>query len=600
MIDMKENFSLAAQVSFANLNDKSIWFYIDKFRKSGVDMPLISICEFFDTGETRRQMLEDLGRYIAVLRHEGFEPVIWTNSLGWGEEREGIFRERFRDCVRLKNSEGLLSGAVCPLNESFSDAMAENVKDFIRAGAKTVLWDDDLVQSVRPGAFCCCEKHLALLEEKTGRKYTPDEVKMLFTGEANEGRSAYLGLAGESIYAFCRKMRRAADLVDKSVRMGLCASFTHYDIEGVEIGEVVRILAGSSRPLLRFSGAAYWPVVSARFSGETIFDVAEFVRLQAGWYGGEDMLLLDENDPYPRDPQVVAPRFCELYDKIMLTEPGVVRHKYFLCFAPGEKEKQGYLDAHIDHLGRDKIISGIFAGTEPAGVRIYEAGHKLKEASLPLVYPGHGRLMADFSQPYGGILFSRNCIPTRYRGEGAGVVCGETARHLTAEQMKAGLVLDRSALRILSESGIDTGAGNVVKRYYDRSGREEAFTCINEAGMKFACLSFDCYGQGFGGDFPRSAEYQQLLAELLSFVSGSEAFLRADFSDGIYIVASRDAQGGYSVLLCNQGDEPVAGTVIHGIAPREILLADGEWEIRGGELACRLLPPGDFAAVRVR
>lgn len=598
---MREKYNLATQVSFGNLSDDTIGFYIENLKKSGADLLLLSVCEFFCIGEEREKQLSDLKKYIGKFRDEGFEPVIWTNSLGWGEVRQGVFGERFANSTVLRNFEGSLSGAVCSLDEVFSDAMAENVRDFIRAGAKTILWDDDLVQSVRPGAFCCCEKHLEKLKEKTGMDFTPEEVRDLFTGKPSRERSAYLEITGESLYAFCRKMRKAADELDCSVRMGLCASYTHYDTEGVDIEKMISILAGEkSEPFFRLSGAAYWPVIAPRFPDQQLGDVMEFVRMQASWLADSDILLLDENDPYPRDSETVKPYYCELYDKTVLTLPYILRNKYFLCFKAGEN-KDGYLNAHIENIQRDAKIKKIFERTVPAGVRIFEAQRKLEDAHLPEKYEGHGKLMADFSQPFSGVLFTRNCMPTAYVQSGAAVVFGENARHLNKSVTDSGMILDGSAADILADNGFDFG--KPVNEYRDNEGNIFARTYENSSGIRTARLTFSASARPFEeySFFPSGKTVQDTLVEMYNFVSHNAPLPFVKYSPDIYTCVSADEAGGsFSVLLCNMGNEEKEDVTIEGFTADKILLADGEWINDGGTLRCTVLHAHDFAAVKIK
>ena len=110
--------------------------------------------------------------------------------------------------------------------------------------------------------------------------------------------------------------------------------------QGVDMEELSRILAGPGhQPFLRLSGATYWPAVAPRFPGQTLGDVLDFVRMQAGWYRGRDIVLFDENDPYPRKSDIVPAAWCELYDKVMMAEGGVHRHKYMCCYQPQQPER---------------------------------------------------------------------------------------------------------------------------------------------------------------------------------------------------------------------------------------------------------------------
>lgn len=633
---------IATQIEFENLNDKSKDFYLSKLEASHTDILLLSVCEFFYTGKERENKLNKLSEMISFFTENGFDLVVWTNSLGYGVERDNYFQERFGSSPRLTSFEGNTSTAVCTLDEKFSDAMCENLRDFIKAGARTILWDDDLVQSVRPGAFCTCEKHMKLFAEKTGRYCSRDEIRDFFTGSPTEERSAFLDIMGESMLSFARKLRSAADAEDPSVRMGLCASYTHYDIEGVEITELLEILAGKgNKPLFRLSGAPYWSVFAQRFPGQSLGAVCEFVKMQAGWFDTDYCTLLDENDPFPRDSRVVPESYCELYDKISMTLPSLVRNKYFLCADP-ENGDFSYYEAHTRNVKHDETIEKVFHRTTPYGFNVIQSMHTIKDAVLPAVYPGNGPVMSMFSQPYAGIFASLNCMPVKYSKCGPSVVFGETARSLTYEEIKNGLVLDFKAALILKEKGFDVGFGEwklveKIKReifsgsvnefsepygeFYDLTTDENvivksAFTdgekpfpaCYfyqNKDGFRFAVYSFDASSLTYGltGGTPGalfSKERYAQLNDVYNYIYGERIITAESYHPWLHVSVSADTKRKeFAVLLCNISADTVFDLSLT-VRDAEILIADGEWTAHKGKIICSKLPAYEYTCVRIK
>lgn len=601
---------LITQIDTKYLNKTSRGIYLRELKAAKIDTVLLSFCEFFADGERRQAALESLGDNISFFTNAGFSVAVWTNSLGYGVVRDADFTRRFQSSARLTSFDGGTSSAVCTLDRAFSEYMKQNTRDIIRAGAKTVLWDDDLVQSVRPGFCCTCPEHLKAFERKTGRAWTAAQVRELFTGKPNANRSAYLDLMGESITDFCVGLRAAADEVDPSARMGLCASFTHYDIEGVDIRDLVRSLAGAgNRPLLRLSGAPYWAAFARRYPTQTLGDIAEFVRMQAGWLAGEDIELFDENDPYPRQQRIVPAAYTELYDKLIFTSSAVGRHKYIMTYdALDENADRSYLNAHIRDLPDDLKLISMFSGKTPLGFRVYQTEHTLRGTELPDAYIGDGAIMARFSQPFGGIFLQRNSIPTRYAGEGVGIVCGEQARYLTEEQKKrGGLLLDIKAAELLAREGIDVGlssAADVLSRKNEEKADEpRLWTYENAEKRKYAVLNYDI-GSALPNASPDSVELsdvplQRALAEAYEFLSGSPLPAFALGCPGLYLLACGDKEK-LSLLLCNIFPD--------GIQNPDIFL-DGEYRVKrelraqarteGNRLLLSRLPAYSYAAVEL-
>ena len=404
---------LYSQVRLEDLTEANRATYVADAKAAGVDVVWLSISDFFEE-EARRQAI--LGKLAAEIRNfeaAGFSVGVWINCFGWGNERA-----YFKDSVKITTLEGKArGGAVCPLDPKLRRALADNVRDIARAGAKFILMDDDYVQSARGLVGCSCPRHLARVAAKCGRqKVTCADVKAAFTGKPNAVRTAYLDVGGEVAMELARELRRTVDAVNPSVGMGLCASYTHWDVEGCDLLELVGAFAGKGRRVLRISGAPYWP--NAKLPGTGLADVIEFVRMQSAWTRGLDMTTFDENDPYPRKVAQVPPWRCELYDKAIIADGRLARHKYMLCYGP-DRTEPGYLEAHLADMPDDAKLRRIFAGTEPYGVKVECPQHRLRTAELPSPFIGESQIAALYSMPTTAFDLRRKGIPTRFDGPAA-------------------------------------------------------------------------------------------------------------------------------------------------------------------------------------
>ncbi|MBR6739609.1 MAG: hypothetical protein IKM04_00870 [Clostridia bacterium] len=486
-------------------------------KAAGADRMLIDAVEIFCEGDRRKALFSDLKRYIARATAEGLQPGVWTNTLGWGTERSEDFNSMYGNSTRITSFGGSTTAAVCVLDEEFTAHCERNVADFARAGARLILLDDDLVLSVRPGFTCSCDKHLKLFAERTGREWTRSEVRDLFTGAPSAERTAWMDMTGETITDFCRRLRHAVDAVDPTVRLGICASYTHYDLDGFDVKELVRLLAGKgNRPYFRLSGATYWPRIAPRGKHQRLSGVLEFVRMQAAWLKDTDFELLDENDPSPRDTKIVPACDVELYDKAMLTQARVGRLKYITLYDDRTTGELGYLNAHMENLPDDPRIVDAFLGKKAVGWRVFSEEHKVRDAYLPKEYMGDGRLMEWLTQSHAGSYAAAMGIPTRYEGDGPTLVFGEDARHLPADPSFAPLVADRTGAAILRERGID---------------------CTE--------LPFDASELDFA-DLPDCRETLRALAPTVPACV-----------PGIYPLISEGADGELSLMLINDGDTEI-------------------------------------------
>ena len=639
--DLKEPV-IVTQVPLGYLDDSTRQTYLDDLRNSGVSVVLVSLEDVFCSGAERDSLMARLGRAIRLFEGEGYEVGVWTNTLGYGYPRPQL--DTLVPGIRyLTSFEGNTGNAVCATDKGFLELMKDNVRDFARAGARFILIDDDLVQGVRPGFACVCEGHLALLKEATGRDFTREQVRDLFTGDSSAERTAYMDILGGSMEDFCRGLREAVDEVDPGIVMSICSSYTHFDAEGVDMEEIARLLAGKGHtPFLRLSGATYWPVVAPRFPGETLGDVLDFVRMQTGWFRGRGVVLFDENDPYPRKSDIVPEEWCEIYDKVMMAGGGVNRHKYMCCYTPQDPDR-AYVEAHLSDKDDDPVLLDMFAGTSPCGFRVWNAEHLVRETTLPDEYPGNYQMMVRASHSAAAVFLGANSIPACFEGKGfPGIVFGDQARLLPPGAAGHGLVLDVPAALALISKGMDVGLERAVPlqmpeyeifgtdtvafgaaggTFFGLVPREDAeaevissfvsggevvpscLLCRTRDGL-FAIYGWDGYDQLFRqprnwGGGHRAAQ----LKELYRRMAGGESLDAAiSGTDGLYMLAARSSDGGrLSVLVCNPSDKAAPEQdleVPEGWVPARSLRTEVSAEPGGFRLP--EIPPMGWCAVELK
>lgn len=490
---------LSVQFDRVDLAERGCAALAEAARRAGADSIQIECCEFYLDGEARAKALKTLADEIRFFENEGFPVAVWITSLGYGRMTDPDFLRRFPNYRPLVAPDGS-TAAVCATDAAWRDAVADNVRDFIRAGAKTILFDDDLVQACRPGVVCVCDEHLRRFAARLGvASVTPEEVRDAYTGAPNPLRSACLDAMGESLMDYCRAMRAAADEVDPSVTLATCLSISQFDLDGVDVPEMVRLLAGPhcARPFVRLSGATYWPCHpgNARNWGQGLGGVVEFIRWQAALMRAEGIVPMDENDPYPRDPGIVPAELCEAYDRAMIADGGVIRNKYILRHnsKTGAGIDPAYLDAHL--AGRDEAerLAAQFQGANPIGFEIFAPPHVVRDATLPEPCADNRELLRLCTQPLAGILLAANGAPTRYDRDTSAplAVFGPAAVTLPEAWLSRGVVLDYDGAAILRGRGIDMEAADDVLRIGGwclyRNAKGQSFAVANKGWRELDC-----------------------------------------------------------------------------------------------------------------
>ena len=582
---------LHVQVDFENISEKSLPLYLSDAKAAGADSFQIAVIDFFGKGEKRRKDLERLKWALAEARKAGFATAVWTSSLGYGNTASQETFDRFADSTRLTALDGKAhrKAAFCPLDPQIREALLENTRDYIRAGADFILWDDDYIQCARWHVCCTCDRHLDLIERRLGRRPSRPEILKSFCGGANAVRTAFLDANGEAATELARLLRAEADRTAPGVGMGLCTTYTLFDMEGTDVEEIVSAFAGSGPKVLRTSGATYWPLAgSERYDGQGLDGVFEYMRLQRTLLKDRGITLIDENDPCPRRTSVVPAWATEIFDKAVIAMGGITRNKYILRY-PADRSEQGYLYAHLENKRDDPKLARMFAGTEDVGWSVVFPEHLAREAELPREYMGDRELMNIFSFPLAAHFLSLNGHPSRFVPGGPTIVFGPAASRLDDAAMIKGVAIDRWAARILEARGIDTGIGS-------RGGKGGFFTHVDKSGRRFAVFDFDIAKFDFASYKP--GRHCAELEAALGFFK-AEPFCRVKGTGRVYQIVQRNpADGSWSVLLENLSAEPCDVEVV---APGKVGAVEslrGEFFAGGKILKLEKLAPHEYAAVR--
>lgn len=584
-----EKYKLSVPVKLAAVSDTTFPVYVQYLQEANADRVFLALdrCWFYGPDEEERERLK---KYIARFAGAGFEVGVWISGFGFGGPVEKENLDTAGKLTHITSITGKAAGdAFCPTDEVFTEMYRDEILSVIACGAKLVMLDDDLCLSVRPGVGCACNTHLKLLGERIGRAVEREELTKCFSGKPNNVRTAFVELMGDTMRDFCRKMRDAVDSVDPSVRLGYCAGFTSWDIEGACPDELSCILAGKTRPFLRLMGAPYW-VTRNRFAGQRLATIIESVRMQYAWLRNTEIEVFSENDSWPRPRYHTPAAYCEIFDLALHTveEPGSL--KYMLDYYAFPETEQGYLKAHEKHKNLRTQIHAQFDGKTARGVRVFEYPGKTEKTEFPENFTGEYDIMQRTFSPAAALL-SSHAIPTVYEGkENVGIVFGSNAAILDVSEIGSGLLLDFTAAKILKERGIDTGITSFemcdftpcTEHFWDSQekinlnyaagmyykvkpadtasvrstfehGAESvpaAYTYENTDGIRFMVFCFDAYEILQNSDVFLSYARGRQIKKALAWLGRESFVVTASSHPGLYMIC-KEAKNNLSVALFN-------------------------------------------------
>ncbi len=451
---------LYVPIMLCTITEQSRPVIFSTLKKAGAETVFLASGDLFTPSRMEKD-IEKLKTEIPLFEKEGFTVGVWINSFGFGVRLD---KEAYaQKWVRIKGMLGQKTSAFCPLGKKFRDYYSSVLIRLAEAGAKTVLLDDDYCLSIRPDVGCSCKNHARLLRKATGVPLPGNVITMLSVlGKPTGLRKKWLDVMGESLLSFAKEMREKLDEKHPDVRLGVCAGYTSWDWEGVDIYKVARVLAGKHKPLLRLTGAPYW-IYTRRFGNQNLVDVVECTRMQLAWLKDKDVEVFAENDGYPRPSYRVPAAFLETLDTATRAQGGCGDLKYMFDYIMEPGTETTYTEAHMRSFKMYERIDKLFAGKKTEGVRIYEYPEKAVLSYNALTQ--NNFLERSFFSRAATILGNAG-IPTKYEGSGVGACFGVNAFYLPETALSCGLILDYPAALCLSLKGIDVGLEKVKGNFH--------------------------------------------------------------------------------------------------------------------------------------
>ena len=442
-------------------NDEDYAIYLRQFRAAGIER--IFICGIGEIKAGAGAIFEDpdrIERLIRRLQSDGLEVGVWMNALGHGallahatKEEEGPFG--FTHIVGLDGKHS--KHGLCPADPRLRAHFAKYIAKVAAMRPNMIMLDDDFRLNVRDTTYdvgCFCDYHMTELCNRLGETVTREELyEKAFTGGENRYRTVWMELMRDALLGFAAEMRAAVDAVAPEVRLGACACYDTWDMDGTDCIELARTFAGNTRPFIRTIGAPY--------HDRRVAAAVEATRMQAAWCkDAPDVEVFAEGDVYPRPRYVVPAAQLELFDLALWCAGGVAAdQKYMFDYVHRVGFETGYVARHVKNAPKRVELSAIFENKTPVGVRVFEPMHKVREWVMPKEKPlPVGRYIHKNFYSKAARLLAENAIPTAYEDTGYPVIVfGEAARHISREALKNGALLDGGAAAILQQRGIDTG-----------------------------------------------------------------------------------------------------------------------------------------------
>ena len=258
---------------------------------------------------------------------------------------------------------------------------------------------------------------------------------------------------GDTLRRFAKKVRTTVDRIDPTLRVGFCAGYTSWDMEGVDALELTRILAGDTAPFLRFTGAPYWAARSVdRFNGQPLAAIIEEARAQEKYCRDSGVEVFFEADSFPRPRYAVPSSLLECFSLPLHATGGMGELAYLFDYYSSPTYETGYVKHRLYNMPLYDLLHRSFTG-KPVGVGVYHKMRKIENAVLTPDMSEKDIMRGHFNR--GAELLCLHGIPTTYESADCAIAFGEEARYI--EKLPQKLILDHKAAQILTERGFDMG-----------------------------------------------------------------------------------------------------------------------------------------------
>lgn len=555
---------------------------LKELQRAGAHRVWLCVSRGIEKEEELADQLVLLKKHRAFFEANGLEVGVWMSSLGHGggliqDDNEGLARASlYQKMVGLSGE--TCEDSFCPASEPYATDFSTWIARVAGTGVKMIMLDDDYRLSLRPnGHACCCDMHLAEYCRRVGEELTRDQISdLVYKGGPSKYRDAWMDMQKDMLTGLGRRIRAEVDKVDPTVRVGVCAVMSTWDVDGLNALELTRSMAGNTRPFLRTISAPYWAALQGARARMSY--IIEGTRMQRAWCEGEDVELFTEGDVYPR-PRFMCPASnVEMFDMALRADGGFDGIlKYMLDYTSSINYEKGYVDAMVRHAREYEWIDAHMPGGVCEGVDVLNRYDKLRNAVIPADM-SVGEL-GDVFFHYPAMRFAcDNSLPLTYNSHNVHILSGENGRYITEEQMNDGAVMDIMAAQILFGRGVDIGivemgesttldgtehylseneyvATQGINRYrplvlHEKAevlstiqGKPACFRYENEKGQRFVVYNFDFWYALHSWGVSRSYCRQRQLIDAVQWAGRKTLAAVCPGHPDLYIMCKRTEEG---------------------------------------------------------
>ena len=630
-------YKISVPVMSKNLLRSNGELLLEELRRLDAKRVFIAL-DTYPSDEARiEEYMTALKESCAFFKSHGYEVGSWNWTF--------IFEKphSFTPVTALAHEHITSAHTACAADGEFVAFVEKYMKKIAQCGVDMIMFDDDFRYAHVCGdnVGCLCPKHVEMINQRVGERLTREELaERILSGGKNKYRDAWLDANREAFESFAGRIRAAVDEVNPNIRIGACACFGSWDIDGTNAVALAKILAGKTKPFVRLIGAPYW--ADKRNWGNRLADVVELERMESAWTRrlmeeADGIEIMAEGDCYPRPRTTCPAAYLEGFDTAIRASgatDGIL--KYGIDYYSSPTYERGYAQRHERNRPIYEGIDRLFGNKTSVGVRIYESMKKVGEKELPDGTKDGRALEREFFSIASRAL-GCNAIPSVFEGSGVcGMAFGENARYLDEKALSGGLIIDGAAAKLLTKRGIDVGieaeggaescgdeyfvdskeyislygavpiyrhkfSENIkVMSYCLDSGTPVTYFYENKAGQKFFVLNFTVDFDAKPVCYRHYARSKQI-SDAVKILSGKSLPAYCYGNPDLYLQAKESEEGALAVGLWNfHADDIISPTVELGKEYKEIKFLGCSGTLEGNRVILSDIPPFGFAAFEVK
>ena len=149
--------------------------FLRRCQTAGVQRVILCVSMPTAPEAARNLSLKRLTQAVRQLHAAGMEAASWCSALGHGGPcpSDTAHTDVTAAIGRMRTLDGETDDSrFCPLDETLQALFADWVKQLAATGVDIIQIDDDYRMGYHFGKrFCCCDKHIALMEAETGEPF---------------------------------------------------------------------------------------------------------------------------------------------------------------------------------------------------------------------------------------------------------------------------------------------------------------------------------------------------------------------------------------------------------------------------------------------